>query len=1315
MRPLGHVAHRPAQPHAARAIQGGRGAALACALLVALTTGEALGQPGGLFREAAPAVARPLGRSDSITLRRRLVAIDFAQLTVPADTAAAVPGGARALPSSVLTLNLFDDASFTGLVQSVAPTFSGGYSLSGPLAGVEMGTMILVVNREVVAGTVQTPEATYRIRPAGAGLHAISQLDPSSLPPLGEPIPGRGWEEEERPPLGPDGGLPAPVEPGIVPPVPAAFGATEDAPSADAQGSIASDRAALEALYDATDGANWTDSTNWKTSVPLGEWFGVTTDTSGRVEALDLFRNHLTGPIPAEVGGLTNLRRLELRLNDLTGQVPAELGSLVNLYSLLLGGNTLTGQVPIWLGDLVDLWYLDLGGNALSGPIPEVLGDLTNLRWLLLGWNDLTGPIPDELGSLTSLTNLDLRLNNLTGPIPAELGSLVNLELLWLERNWGLSGPLPPGLRSAPLDWLNVFSTRACAPAAWWEWLKTISFSGRLCEAGPDVWIDVAVVYTPAARERSGGTAAIEAVIDLQIAETNWAYEASGVRHRVALTAREQVAYVETGNSAVDIDRLIDPADGHIDGVHALRDRVGADLVSLVVDHSDFGGKGQLPGVFSLVTREGGGRTFAHELGHNMGLSHDRWQVHHNEGGVQQHPAYGYVNQRAFEASAPESSRWITVMAYWNQCDDSDLFCQAPLRFSNPRQSYNGDPLGVPYTGNGESGVTGPADAAAVLNATGPAVALWRDRPAGSNRLPTAVGTLPDRELTLDGTLVVNVSQAFVDPDGDPLTFGASSSAPSVAAVAVAGSTVTVTPVGAGTVTIRVTATDPSGLSAAQLFTVTVTGSSNRPPEAVGVLAPLTIGLDEAAVAVDVSGAFRDPDGDALTYRATSSAPAVAAVTATGSAVTVTPVAEGTATVTVTATDVGGSNTAATQAFTVTVGGANRPPEAVGVLAPLTIGLDEAAVAVDVSGAFRDPDGDALTYRATSSAPAVAAVTATGSAVTVTPVAEGTATVTVTATDVGGSNTAATQAFTVTVGGANRPPEAVGVLAPLTIGLDEAAVAVDVSGAFRDPDGDALTYRATSSAPAVAAVSATGSAVTVTPVAEGTATVTVTATDVGGSNTAATQAFRVTVGGANRPPEAVGTLSPLTIGLDEAAVTVDVSGAFRDPDGDALTYGATSSAPAVAAVTATGSAVTVTPVTEGTATVTVAATDVGGSNTVATQAFTVTVSRSFTDPVITPGVTPVRAVHFTELRTRIDGVRASVGLGSYAWTDQVLTAGSTRVRLVHLLEMRWALAPVFAAKGRRPPFWTDAAPTAGSTSIRAAHLMELRAAVLALE
>ena len=311
MEPVRHLGRCSAQPDASRAVRGRRGAALAGVLLVALSTGEAAGQPGGLFREVAPAgaVAGPdlSAVSDSIALRRRLVAIDFGQLTPPADTAAVVPRGAQAAPSGVLTLNLFDDASFTGLVQSVVPTFSGGYSLSGPLAGVEMGTMTLVVNGEVVAGTVRTPEATYRIRPAGAGRHAVSQVDPARLPPLGEPIPARRWETEGRSPFGPDGGLPALVEPRVAPPVSAAFRATEDAPRADTQGSIATDRAALEALYDATNGSTWTNSTNWKTDAPLDQWHGVTMH-QGRVWGVDLHDNGLEGSIPSDLGSLTNVR-----------------------------------------------------------------------------------------------------------------------------------------------------------------------------------------------------------------------------------------------------------------------------------------------------------------------------------------------------------------------------------------------------------------------------------------------------------------------------------------------------------------------------------------------------------------------------------------------------------------------------------------------------------------------------------------------------------------------------------------------------------------------------------------------------------------------------------------------------------------------------------------------------------------------------------------------------------------------------------------------------------------------------------------------
>ena len=202
----------------------------------------------------------------------------------------------------------------------------------------------------------------------------------------------------------------------------------------------------------------------------------------------------------------------------------------------------------------------------------------------------------------------------------------------------------------------------------------------------------------------------------------------------------------------------------------------------------------------------------------------------------------------------------------------------------------------------------------------------------------------------------------------------------------------------------------------------------------------------------------------------------------------------------------------------------------------------------------------------------------------------------------------------------------------------------------------------------------------------------------------------------NRPPVAVGTLAPLTLGVDEASV--DVSAAFHDPDGDRLTYGATSSSPGVASVSVSGSVVTVTPVAAGTATVTVTARDPAGAS--ATQSIAVRVQAAggvngFTDDPIVPGVTPVRTVHFIELRTRIDALRSTAALGRFRWTDAILTAGVTRVRLVHLLELREALGAAYTAAGRAAPRWTDAAPTAGTTPIRAAHLTELRAAVVALE
>ena len=213
--------------------------------------------------------------------------------------------------------------------------------------------------------------------------------------------------------------------------------------NAYAQDSVESDRAALVALYNATAGANWTNNTNWLSSEALSEWHGVETDEDGRVTALYLSDNELSGEIPAaELGDLTSLQGLFLSRNMLDGEIPAELGDLASLQRLYLAQNMLDGEIPAELGDLTNLQELGLSNNALSGEIPAELGDLASLQWLYLSWNMLDGEIPTELWDLTSLQGLFLHSNALSGEIPTELGDLTSLQWLYLRDN-ALSGEIP--------------------------------------------------------------------------------------------------------------------------------------------------------------------------------------------------------------------------------------------------------------------------------------------------------------------------------------------------------------------------------------------------------------------------------------------------------------------------------------------------------------------------------------------------------------------------------------------------------------------------------------------------------------------------------------------------------------------------------------------------------------------------------------------------------------------------------------------------------------------------------------------------------
>ena len=197
--------------------------------------------------------------------------------------------------------------------------------------------------------------------------------------------------------------------------------------------------------------------------------------------------------------------------------------------------------------------------------------------------------------------------------------------------------------------------------------------------------IDVLVAYTTAAKNDAGGATAIQALIQMGIADSNAAYVHSGVALSLRLVGTMEVTQAESDFSS-DLAALAGTTDGKWDEVHAERKRLGADLVDLVAHYTGTTtvGIGYIGSTYSTGFSISDERafsqyTFTHELGHNIGLQHSD----------------GYNS---------DSGQFRTVMAYGS-------YTRIPY-FSNPNVIYNGNATG-----------TAANNSAAVLNANNNKVA----------------------------------------------------------------------------------------------------------------------------------------------------------------------------------------------------------------------------------------------------------------------------------------------------------------------------------------------------------------------------------------------------------------------------------------------------------------------------------------------------------------------------------------------------------------------------------------------------------------
>lgn len=172
-----------------------------------------------------------------------------------------------------------------------------------------------------------------------------------------------------------------------------------------------------------------------------------------------------TSGLPAAMGKMRSLRRVNLSYNLLQGQIDGSIFGLTQLQQLShleVESNYLSGELPSELGRLPSLIYLYIRRNLLDMRLSDLLvpGAYRNIFAMWLDNNKFSGTIPSEVGALSGLASFSISNSTLTGKIPTELGKLTDLRRLWLYGNQ-LTGRIPSQLGNLDkLEVLEIFDTK---------------------------------------------------------------------------------------------------------------------------------------------------------------------------------------------------------------------------------------------------------------------------------------------------------------------------------------------------------------------------------------------------------------------------------------------------------------------------------------------------------------------------------------------------------------------------------------------------------------------------------------------------------------------------------------------------------------------------------------------------------------------------------------------------------------------------------------------------------------------------------------